>query len=104
MNNSFTKQFLSIALTCLLIIIGAAPSQGAQQPAPTGQSAPAAPLSAQTLQQVTAPIAVYPDALVAQVLGAATFPDQVAAASNWLQQHSNLSGTALMQAVDAQPW
>ena len=51
-----------------------------------------------------APIALYPDALVAQILGAATFPDQIAAASDWLQQNKNLTGTALMQAVDTQPW
>jgi hypothetical protein len=42
--------------------------------------------------------------LVAQVLGAATFPDQIAAADGWLQQNSNLKGTALMQTVDKQPW
>ena len=51
-----------------------------------------------------APIALYPDSLVAQVLGAATFPDQVATANNWLQQNSNLTGPTLMQAVDGQPW
>ena len=51
-----------------------------------------------------APIALYPDALVAQVLGAATFPDQVAFASDWLQQNSNLTGSALMKSVDQQPW
>jgi hypothetical protein len=56
------------------------------------------------LQQLVAPIALYPDALVAQILGAATFPDQVASASGWLQQNHNLTGTPLLQAVDAQPW
>jgi hypothetical protein len=45
---------------------------------------------------------LYPDALVAQVLGAASFPDQVAFASNWIKQNSTLTGTILMQAVDEQ--
>ena len=51
-----------------------------------------------------APIALYPDALVAQILGAATFPDQVAVAAGWLQQNQQLSPATLMQAVDGQPW
>src|ERR1700743_3095072 len=67
----------------------------------TGQGAP---LSANELQHLVAPIALYPDALVAQVLGAATFPDQVAYADDWLQQNKTLTGSALMQAVDGQPW
>jgi hypothetical protein len=56
------------------------------------------------LQQLVAPIALYPDALVAQILGAATFPDQVTAANSWLLQNKNLTGTALTQAVDKQQW
>ncbi len=63
-----------------------------------------APLSASELQGLVAPIALYPDALVAQILSAATFPDQVAVADNWLQQNKNLSGSALAQAVNAQSW
>jgi Protein of unknown function (DUF3300) len=42
-------------------------------------------LSGDELQQLAAPIALYPDSLVAQVLGAASYPDQVSAAANWLQ-------------------
>jgi len=100
------KQLLSIALSFLLVTT--VPFEaGAQQPA-SPDAAPypgqGAPLSAEELQQLAAPIALYPDALVAQILGAATFPDQVAAASSWLQQNKNLTGAALMQAVDTQPW
>ena len=51
-----------------------------------------------------APIALYPDALVAQILGAATYPDQVSAANAWLHQNSGLKGDALLKAVDPQPW
>jgi hypothetical protein len=50
------------------------------------------------------PIALYPDALVAQILGAATFPDQIAVADNWLQQNKSLSGSALAQAADKESW
>jgi hypothetical protein len=56
------------------------------------------------LQALVAPIALYPDALVAQILSAATFPDQVAIADYWLQQNKSLSGQELMRAVNKQDW
>jgi Protein of unknown function (DUF3300) len=70
-------------------------------------SAPAAtpaPLSADQLDNLVAPIALYPDALVAQVLAASTEPDEVTAASQWLSQNSDLTGQSLEQAVDRQDW
>jgi hypothetical protein len=51
-----------------------------------------------------APIALYPDSLVAQILTASTFPDEVAIANYWLGQNKSLTGSALMQAVDKQSW
>jgi hypothetical protein len=51
-----------------------------------------------------APIALYPDALVAQVLSASTFPDQVALAQSWVAQHKDLTGQSLMAEVDKQTW
>ena len=63
-----------------------------------------APLTPSELDGLVAPIALYPDALVAQILGAATFPDQVAEAEGWLKENSNLSGEALMKVVDKQQW
>ena len=62
------------------------------------------PMSAAELQGLVAPIALYPDALVAQILSAATFPDQVAIADNWLQTNKTLTGSTLTQAVDKQSW
>lgn len=61
-------------------------------------------MSADELNNLVSPIALYPDALVAQILGASTFPDQVQAASNYLQSNKDLTGQSLMQAVDKQPW
>ena len=74
------KQLLSVALSFLLVFTSAPLGAAAQQPAPagsTGYSGQGTPLSADQLQQIVAPIALYPDALVAQILGAATFPEQV---------------------------
>ena len=77
-----------------------------KQPSPEANSysGQGAPLSAEELQALVAPIALYPDALVAQVLGAATFPDQIADAASWLQQNSSLTGKDLVKAVDGQSW
>ena len=61
-------------------------------------------MTADELQRLVAPIALYPDALVAQILSAATFPDQIAVADNWLQQNKDLTGTALGTAVNGQSW
>ena len=58
------------------------------------QEAPAeyAPLTADELDALVAPIALYPDALVAQVLGAATFPYEVVSATLWMRDNSGLQG------------
>src|SRR5215468_4488119 len=99
------KHVLASALSCLLVITTVPFEAGGQQPAPaSGYSGQGAPLSTDELQQLVAPIALYPDALVAQIVGGATFPDQIAAANNFLELNKNLSGATLMQAVDAQPW
>src|SRR2546422_7587594 len=60
--------------------------------------------SPEQLQQLVAPIALYPDALVAQILAASTYPTQIVEADRWLQQHSNLKGEQLAGEVDKQPW
>src|SRR6202789_1769484 len=107
MIRTFMKKLLSTLLSFLLAFTSVPIKAVGQQPAPTGSSGysgQGTPLSADQLQQLVAPIALYPDALVAQVLGAATFPDQIAVANNWLQQNKNLTGTPLMQAVDKQQW
>ncbi len=104
MIRTFMKQLLSTALS-LLLIIGTMPSEaGAQEAAPPAYSGQGVPLTAEELQALVAPIALYPDSLVAQILGAATFPDQIATAASWLQQNSSLTGSTLMQAVNTQPW
>jgi hypothetical protein len=76
------------------------------QEAPPSEGSPteAAPHSANELQSLVAPIALYPDPLVAQILTGSTFPDQIAIASYWMQQNKNLTGSSLMQEVDKQSW
>ena len=79
-------------------------------PAPPQAAPPSAPAPPYTqgtpeqLQQLVAPIALYPDSLVAQILAASTFPEQIVEADRWVQDHQDLKGDALGQAVDQQPW
>ncbi len=71
---------------------------------PPYQEADQAPLTATDIENIVSPIALYPDQLIAQILGAATYPDQVTAASNWVNSNGGLKDQALMTAVDKQPW
>jgi hypothetical protein len=100
----FLKQSLSLFLTCCLVLATApggfaqADQSAVQPPVQAAQQTP------EQLQQLVAPIALYSDALVAQVLAAATYPDQIVEADRWLQQHTDLKGEQLGQEVDKQPW
>src|SRR6202043_2888596 len=58
------------------------------------------PRSPEELEQLVAPIALYPDSLVAQILAAATYPAEVVEADRWMQSHSNLKGEELAKEVD----
>lgn len=74
-------------------------TQQASAPAPQGQA-----LTADQLDQLVAPIALYPDALVAQVLAAATYPTQVVEADRWLQAQGNAPADQIASAANAQQW
>src|SRR5207249_3857330 len=60
--------------------------------------------SAEQLQQLVAPIALYPDSLVAQILAASTYPQEIVEAEKWMEQHKDLSGDQLAQEIDKQSW
>jgi len=64
----------------------------------------AAKMSSQQIDSLTAPIALYPDALLAQVLMATTFPDQVEAAAAWSRANPNARGDDAVKAVSSQSW
>lgn len=89
------KQFLAIFLAWGIIL--------ATSPA-NAQEAPPANLTSTQIDALVAPIALYPDALVAQVLAASTYPNEVAEADQWLKDNSSLQGQALMEAVNNQAW
>src|SRR3984893_10327270 len=68
------------------------------------QSATTPPRTAAQLEQLVAPIALYPDALLSQVLMAATYPLEVVAAARWSQANPSVTGEALRTAMTQQPW
>ena len=78
--------------------------QGQMQPG-YGQPQPQMqPLGAQQLEQLVAPIALYPDPLVAQVLTASTYPAQVAEADRWRQAQGYAPAEQIAGGADAQNW
>ena len=110
------KQSLSVFLSfsvmfSVLGLDGCSKKPETAQPAATQQAqqgqAPATTYAAPTadqLYQLVAPIALFPDNLVAMVLAASTYPDQVSAAYQWLQQNASLKGQQLSEAANQQPW
>jgi len=78
-----------------LLALWQAPPVSAQQPIP---------LTEKQLDDMVAPIALYPDPLLSQVLVASTYPLEIVAAAQWLQRNPGLTGTALTAAAQQQNW
>ena len=72
--------------------------------APMVPGPPPGAAGAEQLEELVSPIALYPDLLVARILAASTYPDQVVAANTWMQQNPKLTGDQLANAVNVQPW
>lgn len=87
----------SLALACWLGLAGA---QAQAQP----EAAAPQVFSQQELDQMLAPIALYPDGLLAQVLMAATYPPEVVQAQRWAQANPTLSGAEALGAVEPMAW
>src|SRR5215470_167199 len=100
-----SQQVISVFLVSTLVITTAGLDACSKKSAESGKAAEngqAPPVTyatptADQLSQLVAPIALFPDNLVAQVLAASTFPDQVTAAYQWFQQNASLKGAQLMQ-------
>jgi hypothetical protein len=97
----------SFVVGLALMVAGGGAVVSAQ--APVGP--PAAPQTAQQqvwspqqLDDLVAPIALYPDPLLGQVLAASTYPLEIVEAEQWFQRNSGLTGTALMDAAKQQNW
>jgi len=101
------QQVLASLLALFLLLVAYPQSLVAQAQSGPQEVPPGPAYIQQTpeeLQQLVAPIALYPDSLVAQILAASTFPEQIVDADRWVQSHPDLKGEDLAQTVDQEPW
>jgi Protein of unknown function (DUF3300) len=86
---------LGLVVTLLLVGLGSGPAR------PEGAGTQ---LTTAELEQLVAPIALYPDTLLSQVLMAATYPLEVVEAARWSKENPKVTGKALEDAMQKQPW
>ncbi len=92
------------ALLCAALIApGGAPLIAEEQQPAAGQDQPKLK-SADQLDSMVAPIALYPDPLLVQVLAASTYPLEIVQAQRWLKENPKLTGENLTKAAAKQPW
>jgi len=100
----------AVAILCVLLLplsvgYGQAPGGYGQAPAGPSQGWPSAPvLSQDQLDNLVAPVALYPDPLLGEVLAASTYPLEIMEAQQWLQHNRNLQGAQLLDAAKQQNW
>jgi len=98
-----------VAVLCASLIAPGGVSLAAQQAAPTAQQPATAAekpklKSPEQLDSLVAPIALYPDPLLAQVLAASTYPLEIVQAQRWFKANPKLTGEDLTKAAAKQPW
>ena len=103
------KQVLAFVLTWGILTVTSPTSEAwasvaIHPPVFAMQEAAQANLSAAQIDELVSPIALYPDALVAQILAASTYPDQVVAANTWLQANTKLNDAQRAEQVNTQTW
>jgi hypothetical protein len=115
MSTTFRK-FLAIGCTALLVSGDAAlMAQEPPKPAPAASGAAAAPATTPAAEEdkpippdqldaLVAPIALYPDPLLAQTLVASTYPLEIVQLQQWMAKHKDLKDKALADAVAKEPW
>ena len=93
------KVFSYILIWLLALFIAAPVGVSRADSAGTGKS-----FTPEELDQMLAPIALYPDSLLAQILIASTYPIEIVQADRWVKQNSSLKGESLYTALDKMDW
>ena len=96
-----------VAIVCAILLVPGDSRAFPQQPSspPASSSAPSAvKVSPDQLDSLVAPIALYPDPLLAQTLAASTYPLEIIQLQQWLEKNKTLKDKALADAVAKQPW
>jgi len=94
-----TKRIFTHTSICLLVLLVVMPTLVLAQDQPTERR-----FGQEELDQMLAPIALYPDSLLAQILMASTYPLEVVQADRWTKANKNLGGDQLNDALDRQDW
>jgi hypothetical protein len=93
------------AFVCIALLVPGDVTMLAQAPPPADSAQPAAPpIPPDQLDSLVAPIALYPDPLLAQVLAASTYPLEIIQLQQWLSKHKDLKDQALVTAVEKEDW
>jgi hypothetical protein len=92
------QRFISLGRVAILVVLSAttAPAQAQQSSTPS--------FSKPQLEQLVAPIALHPDPLLSQILMASTYPTEVVQAARWVRENASVTGQALQDAMQKQPW
>lgn len=100
-HSALIKKFSTSLIACVLCFsIGVAPILAQDQMPPQGAPQQAPPsFTPDQLDHAVSRIALYPDPLLAQILSASTFPDQIPDAATWADQHHYLTGAELAKAI-----
>jgi len=106
MNFHTLSSQLTAVMCSLVLVPGSAPvtqsDMASQQASAPAEESPKIPDD--QLDSLVAPIALYPDPLLAQVLAASTYPLEIIQLQQWLEKNKNLKDQALVDAVAKQPW
>src|SRR5690349_14635476 len=89
--------------TCLWLLVVLALGAGSAR-AQNEQPAPAEAFKPEEIEALVAPIALYPDSVLSQVLMASTYPLEIVHAARWVKANPNVKGDAAVKAVENQPW
>ncbi|QOY91768.1 DUF3300 domain-containing protein [Paludibaculum fermentans] len=110
MSSLWSRTATQRTVAALFALLVALPVSYAQEPADSASAPPpdvqqsVPQLSQQQLSNLVAPIALYPDPLLSQVLAASTYPLEIVEAHQWLAENKNLSGSQLIDAAKQQNW
>jgi hypothetical protein len=91
-------RFIRLVALCLILLLAVPPGIFAQDSGTTPV------FKQEELEQILAPIALYPDELLAQIFMASTYPLEVVQADRWAKKNKSLKGDALGAELEKQPW
>jgi hypothetical protein len=100
--NEAARRIIGVVCAVAILMLAYSATYAQDQGQAAGDEAP--PIPAGELDSLVAPIALYPDTMLAQTLAASTYPLEVMQLDQWMKKNANLKDKALADAVATQPW